>query len=91
MASEPESGWFEHAGHEYCVASVAIDPPDLRSSLSTSEREVVELVLAGLSNEAIASATKRAPRTVVTLLLRACRKLGVRRRTELAAIVGRRF
>jgi len=51
---------------------------------SPAESEVVRLVLRGWSNERIATETGRATRTVSNLLARACRKLGVTRRTELA-------
>ena len=82
---------IEHEGREYLVLSAPLSPTTvaLPSSLSPAETEVVRLALAGLSNERIGLATKRSVRTVANLLARACRKLGVRRRTELAAIIGR--
>lgn len=55
--------------------------------LSRAEREVVALALEGLSNEGIALATGRAISTVSNLLARAARKLGVRRRVELARAI----
>lgn len=77
----------EHGGREYLVLSAPLGRDELPEILSAAEREVVRLALSGLSNEGIALATNRAKRTVANLLARACRKLGVRRRTELAAAV----
>ncbi len=76
-------------GRELLVVSAPAAPTELPSVLSPAEREVVSLALLGLANEAIALSTGRAPRTVANLLARACAKLGVRRRTELAAAVAR--
>lgn len=80
---------IEHEGREYLVvAAPSVDAP-LPAVFSPAEAEVVRLVLAGQSNESIAVSTGRAERTVSNLLVRACRKLGVRRRTELAAALAR--
>jgi predicted ATPase/DNA-binding CsgD family transcriptional regulator len=50
------------------------------------ERRVVELVAAGLTNPQIARRTGVSERTVVTDVRRICRRLGVRTRSELAAL-----
>ncbi len=55
--------------------------------LTPAERAVAALALAGLENAAIARARKSSVRTVANLLARCFRKLGVRSRTELAALV----
>lgn len=80
---------FEHEGREFFVVSVPVHAHPMPEVLSQAEQEVVRLALSGLSNEGIAMATGRAKRTVANLLARACRKLGVRRRTELAGVLGR--
>jgi DNA-binding NarL/FixJ family response regulator len=54
--------------------------------LTSSEREVATMALAGLANRAIAEARSSSVRTVANLLARVFRKLGVRSRGELAAL-----
>lgn len=87
---------FVHGGQTYAAFGVELPAsrpsPASRSAsgfgrLSAAEREVVTLALEGLSNEGIALATGRAISTVSNLLARAARKLGVRRRVELARTV----
>jgi predicted ATPase/DNA-binding CsgD family transcriptional regulator len=53
------------------------------------ERRVVELVAQGLTNPQIARRTGVSERTVVTDVRRICRRVGVRSRSELAALAGR--
>ncbi len=53
--------------------------------LSETERQIVELVVAGRSNKEVASALHLSPKTVEWNLSRIYRKLGVRSRTQLAA------
>ncbi|HEY1573650.1 MAG TPA: LuxR C-terminal-related transcriptional regulator [Pseudonocardiaceae bacterium] len=53
------------------------------------ERRVVELVAQGLTNPQIARRTGVSERTVVTDVRRICRRVGVRSRSELAAMAGR--
>jgi DNA-binding CsgD family transcriptional regulator len=57
------------------------------NELTPTERQVADLVAAGLSNAEIASTMMVSVRTVESNLTRAYRKLGVRRRTELAAVL----
>jgi DNA-binding NarL/FixJ family response regulator len=53
--------------------------------LSTTETEIVDLVVAGHSNEEVAQALHLSPKTVEWNLSKVYRKLGVHSRTELAA------
>ena len=55
------------------------------TGLSETERQIVELVVAGRSNKEVASALHLSPKTVEWNLSRIYRKLGVHSRTELAA------
>lgn len=57
------------------------------NELTPTERQVADLVAAGLSNAEIAATMTVSVRTVESNLTRAYRKLGVRRRTELAAVL----
>jgi DNA-binding CsgD family transcriptional regulator len=54
-------------------------------SLSTTESEIVSLVVAGRSNKEVAQALHLSPKTVEWNLSKVYRKLGVHSRTELAA------
>jgi DNA-binding NarL/FixJ family response regulator len=56
-----------------------------REGLSTTETEIVELVVAGRSNKEVAQALHLSPKTVEWNLSKVYRKLGVHSRTELAA------
>jgi DNA-binding NarL/FixJ family response regulator len=56
-----------------------------RSALSPREREVLQLVAAGATNEQIAETLGVGGETIKTLLARAFAKLGVRRRAEAVA------
>jgi DNA-binding CsgD family transcriptional regulator len=60
---------------------------NLPATLTPAEREVVLLALDGHGNAAIANERGCSARTAANLLARACRKLGVRSRGELAAAV----
>jgi DNA-binding CsgD family transcriptional regulator len=65
--------------------------PALRSSaglpLSGRQREVIELVLAGLSNREIAERLMMSVRTVEGHVYRACQRVGVNTRDELATVI----
>jgi DNA-binding CsgD family transcriptional regulator len=78
---------FTHDGRRYAAFQAELPRRTPLDRLSQSEREVVVLVLEGLSDEGVALATGRARRTVSNLLARACRKLGVRGRADLAALL----
>lgn len=84
---------LDHPGGPLYVLSApvtsALEEPALDARFSRAEAEIVGLVLRGWSNERIASETGRATRTVSNLLARACRKIGVTRRTELAHALAR--
>jgi DNA-binding CsgD family transcriptional regulator len=54
--------------------------------LSSTEREIVELIRVGRTNREIAEVLHLSPRTIEWNLTRVYRKLGVRSRTELAAM-----
>jgi len=54
------------------------------------ERRVIELVAQGLTNPQIARRTGVSERTVVTDVRRICRRVGVRSRSELAVLAGRK-
>jgi DNA-binding CsgD family transcriptional regulator len=56
-----------------------------REGLSTTEAEIVSLVVAGRSNKEVAQALHLSPKTVEWNLSKVYRKLGVHSRTELAA------
>lgn len=60
--------------------------PRLRR-LSTTERRVVELVVAGLTNDDVAGRLFLSTKTVEWNLTKICRKLGVDSGTELAALL----
>ena len=60
-----------------------------RASLGAAEREVVDLVLAGLPNDAIAARRGTSARTVANQLQSIYRKLGVASRFERATALGR--
>jgi DNA-binding NarL/FixJ family response regulator len=55
------------------------------SELSETERQIVELVVAGRKNREVAAELSLSPNTVAWNLSKIYRKLGVRSRTELAA------
>jgi DNA-binding CsgD family transcriptional regulator len=59
-------------------------------SLSSAEREVLELVMEGLSNAEIASRRERSPRTVANQIASIFRRLGVHSRSELLATLALR-
>jgi DNA-binding CsgD family transcriptional regulator len=61
--------------------------PAYGDQLSPREREVVRLVLAGLTNRQIAEALTRSPKTIAAQLNSAMRKYGVTSRTALAVTV----
>jgi DNA-binding CsgD family transcriptional regulator len=64
--------------------------PSAQEGLSTTESEIVELVVAGRSNKEVAQALHLSPKTVEWNLSKVYRKLGIHSRTELAARQGTR-
>jgi DNA-binding CsgD family transcriptional regulator len=67
------------------LIDLPVDELRLPESLTESEREVVQLVAQGLSNEDIGKARGRSARTIANQLASVYRKLGVFSRTELLA------
>ncbi|MFH8534748.1 AAA family ATPase [Streptomyces tendae] len=65
------------------------DVPDVLAELSRREREVAELVAAGLTNQAVAEKLHLSTRTVESHVARVYRKTGVGSRAALAALVTR--
>ena len=86
---QPRTSSLQFGSEELFVLSLPIGlPPEIARKLSPSEIDVVEKVLDGLSNAAIAEARKRHPRTVANQLASAYRKLGIGSRNELIGLVG---
>jgi DNA-binding NarL/FixJ family response regulator len=61
--------------------------PVAPAPLTGRQREVAELVAAGLSNKEIADQLVTSVRTVEGHLYRACQRVGAKSRTDLAAIM----
>ena len=57
------------------------------SSCRAAERDVIELVVAGLSNRQIADQLVMSVRTVEGHVYRACQRVGAQSREELASII----
>lgn len=81
----------EHSGAAHLVLSFDAAPlPALPAALTDAERSVAHLLLAGLSNEEIATARACSTNTVAKQVSSVYRKLGVQSRAELAARSRRR-
>ncbi len=78
---------FSLGPEEFAVISLPMPDSAALSSLSSSEREVAALALAGRSNRSIAEQRGTSPRTIANQIQSIYRKLGVGSRTELAARV----
>lgn len=84
--------WAERAGRELDAAgggdhrTARTPADDWAAGLTARERDVCDLVAAGQTNREVATALFLSPRTVEHHLRAAYRKLGVRSRTELAAL-----
>jgi DNA-binding CsgD family transcriptional regulator len=72
-------------GHRALWIELPAAPSALPPSLTVAEREVVELLLAGRSNQEIADARGASYRTVANQLASIFRKVGVSSRVELVA------
>jgi DNA-binding NarL/FixJ family response regulator len=85
-------GTGEQAGYAVLVFPTSPRRSQLENeieALTTAERSVVNLLLEGLSNEAIAAHRRTSVRTVANQIQSIYRKLCVNSRTELAARVGK--
>ena len=76
--------WLEKTGSELRRIGGRIASDE---ELSETERQIVELVVAGRRNREVAAELSLSPNTVAWNLSKVYRKLGVRSRTELAARV----
>jgi DNA-binding CsgD family transcriptional regulator len=83
----PKNLRVEYSGDAQTVAilSFDVDDADKTGELTSAEREVALLALAGKSNGEIAEARHCSVRTVANQLQSVFRKLGIRSRAELAA------
>ncbi len=79
--------WAEQARSE--IDAIGLRPAAEGDELTPSEERVVKLVADGLSNKEVAAALVVSPKTVEAHLGRAYRKLGVRRRSELTALMAK--
>ncbi|HSB37041.1 MAG TPA: helix-turn-helix transcriptional regulator, partial [Thermoanaerobaculia bacterium] len=79
--------WAQQAQTE--IDSIGLRPSAEGDELTPSEERVVKLVADGLSNKEVAAALVVSPKTVEAHLGRAYRKLGVRRRSELSALLAK--
>lgn len=72
-------------GHRALWIELPASPASLPDTLTAAEREVVELVLAGSSNQEIADTRGASYRTVANQLASIFKKVGVSSRVELVA------
>ncbi|GAA2230814.1 hypothetical protein GCM10010232_16500 [Streptomyces amakusaensis] len=78
----------EHALRRHDAHRRPAAPAAPSTGLTPAERRITELAVQGLTNDEIGSQLHLARRTVETHLTKAYRKLGITRRTQLAAKVG---
>jgi DNA-binding CsgD family transcriptional regulator len=79
--------WADQARTE--IDSIGLRPAATGDELTPAETRVAELVAKGLSNKEVAAALVVTPKTVEAHLGRIYRKLEVRRRSELSALMAR--
>jgi DNA-binding CsgD family transcriptional regulator len=77
---------FLVAGKEMAVLSYPLQPVDLPAGLTDAERDVALAIFAGRSNAEIAVQRGTSPRTVANQVASLFAKLGLRSRSELAAL-----
>jgi DNA-binding CsgD family transcriptional regulator len=83
----PAPVWADQARREAArIGGRSRGPVEPPAELSATEREIVALVRVGRTNREIAAALHLSPKTVEWNLTRIYRKVGVRSRTELAAL-----
>lgn len=78
---------FTAGGEELVLLEWPLAPSPQPVRLGAAEAEVLRLLSAGLSNAEIARARGRSTRTVANQVARVYRKLGVRSRLELFALL----
>lgn len=86
FATMGATAWAQRCADERARLGVRRGPVTDPRELTPSERQTVDLVLAGKRNKEIAAALGVSVRMVETHLTRAYRKLGVRSRTELIRV-----
>jgi DNA-binding NarL/FixJ family response regulator len=79
--------WAEQARGE--IDAIGLRPAASGDELTPAETRVAELVAKGLSNKEVAAALVVTPKTVEAHLGRTYRKLGIRRRSELSAMMAK--
>jgi DNA-binding NarL/FixJ family response regulator len=89
MAANLRAARFIVAGKEMAVLSYPLSPADLPKSLTEAEREVALAIFEGRSNAEIAAQRGTSPRTVANQVASLFAKLGLRSRSELAALAYR--
>lgn len=90
LRPEPRATLDAWRAGDVLVLSLSLNARPVLAALSDAEREVVDGVLAGLSNAAIAKRRGTSERTVGNQLHSASRKLGVSGRSGLVALAGGR-
>jgi DNA-binding CsgD family transcriptional regulator len=80
-----EARRFTLGGEEFAVLTIPRRDPAGLDALTSAEREVCRLILAGLTNADIARARATSPNTTKNQIASIFRKLGVVSRAELAA------
>jgi DNA-binding NarL/FixJ family response regulator len=80
---------FELGDHRFAVLDWPVEPRRPVATLTPAGREILELLLAGHSNAAIARRRRRSVRTVAHQVDSIFRRLGVRSRLELFALCSR--
>lgn len=81
------SAWLERTRRE--IERIGIRPP-APTALTPTEARVAELAATGMTNREVASAAFISPKTVEAALARVYRKLGIRSRAELGAVMSGR-
>jgi DNA-binding NarL/FixJ family response regulator len=89
LADEPAWGYFVSELDAFLGTAPALGPPVAALDLSARELEVLELVAAGLPNDAIAERLYVSPRTVERHLSNVYLKLGVSGKAGRAAAAAR--
>jgi DNA-binding CsgD family transcriptional regulator len=81
-----EARRFTLGGEEFAVLTIPNRDPPYLDALTNAEREVCRLMLAGLTNEAIARERRTSTNTTRNQVASIFRKLGIVSRAELAAL-----